>query len=163
MPARGPSVRALVSASVPSSAAAEASRRPPFVSSGNVGLKFGMLFNCARRSNAERNPALNENAEAVFFEVGDALPKQEFGARKPSRAETIESGRRWLEAKKLEICQLIRSEDVKAVLKGNTPEEEQIRILADLIATHTLGVPPFVLARAVLTLGAYWFCGAPAG
>ena len=105
---------------------------------------------------------MNENIEAVFFEVGDALPKKEFGARKPSRSETVESGRRWLEAKKLEICRLINSEEVKAALKGKTPEEEQMRIVADLIAAHSFGVPPFVLARAVLTLGAFWFCGASA-
>lgn len=44
-------------------------------------------------------------------------------------------------------------------LKGDTPEEEQIRIIADLLAAHTLGVPPFVLARAIVTLGSHWFCG----
>ncbi len=95
----------------------------------------------------------------VFLEVGEFLRKQEFGARMPSRAELTERGRKWLESRRREICQIITHERLMTALKGDTPEEEQIRIIADLLAAHTLGVPPFVLARAIVTLGSHWFCG----
>ena len=101
---------------------------------------------------------MNTNVEDVFFEVGDALPRRDFGARKPTRVEVVEKGRKWLEERKLEICQIISSASIMAVLKGSTPEEEQMRVVADLIAAHAIGIPPFVLARAVVILGAHWFC-----
>ena len=101
---------------------------------------------------------LSKDSE-VFFEVGESLRKQEFGARTPSRAEVAERGRKWLESRRREICQIITGEKLKTALKGGTPEEEQMRIIADLLAAHALGVPPFVLARAIVTLGSHWFCG----
>lgn len=99
------------------------------------------------------------DADDVFAEIGTSLLQQAFGARKRSRAQSVEHGRNWLQSNRRAICLAIKNPELQGLLKGGgSQEEEQIRAIADIIVSYAFGIPPLVLARAILVLGETWFC-----
>jgi hypothetical protein len=102
---------------------------------------------------------MHTDADDVFSEIGAHLLKQAFGARKPSRPESVEYGRNWLESNRQAICFAITNPQLQGLLKGSgSAQEEQIRTIADIIASYAFGIPPLLLAKAILVLGEAWFC-----
>jgi hypothetical protein len=102
---------------------------------------------------------MDNSLDNDLYEIGMSQKGSGLGARRPSRSEAIEKGKGWLDSHKERICELIQGEQLNLIVKGGGhPHEEQVRIVADLIAAHFLGVPPFSLARAILVLGEKWFC-----
>src|ERR1700712_1599196 len=96
---------------------------------------------------------MDSEQDSVIFDVGNSL-SIEFNARRPSVEEIRERGRQWLVANKNALCKLVRDARVQAILKGSDSSQEvQIRLLVDVIASLAFGVPPTVIAKAIVVLG----------
>jgi hypothetical protein len=64
-----------------------------------------------------------------------------------------------LQSNRQAICLAIKNPQLQGLLKGGgSQEEEQIRAIADVIASYAFGIPPLLLAKAILILGEEWFC-----
>jgi hypothetical protein len=102
---------------------------------------------------------MESDLDELYYEIGISLSRRVLGARGPTRAEAVASGETWLETNKARICKAIKDTRVQKAIRGSgSPHEDQIRAIADIIASHVLGVPPNLLARAILILGEHWFC-----
>ena len=99
------------------------------------------------------------DVEEISREIGKELYKSDFGARKPTSNEEIQRGRKWLETNRVFICGIIRKESVQRVMRGKDNNvEEQIRLLVDVVGSIVVGVPPNLVAKAIIVLGEAWFC-----
>lgn len=97
--------------------------------------------------------------DELFFEIGNITTPVAMGARRALREELVERGKMWLENRRDEFCFLICSAPVQQIFKENkTQEEDQVRALIDVVVSLKFGIPPMVVAKAVLILGESWFC-----
>ena len=101
---------------------------------------------------------MSDDLQKLYYDIGFELNRGVVGARKPPDDEVREQGQKWLSDHKTKICAIIRDPRVQRVLKGKEGAEEQVRIIIDILVTHSLGIPPNMTCRAILLLGEGWFC-----
>jgi hypothetical protein len=97
--------------------------------------------------------------EEIFFEIGKQTSPVLMGARKPLREEIIEKGQNWLNSRREEFCFFICSDAVQRIFKENQDvQDDQLRALVDVVVSLKYGIPPMVVAKAIIVLGESWFC-----
>jgi hypothetical protein len=91
-------------------------------------------------------------------EIGEILIEREIVIKEPKDSDKRHRGWEWLKNNKKKICAIIKKPAVQRLINSQDSQEEQFRALLDIISSATFGIPPTLLAKAILLLGESWFC-----
>lgn len=103
------------------------------------------------------------DAEQLFYDIGkEAFDEEGMGISYPSWDVLRRAGYNRLVAVRETVCGALQSNKASKVLEALTQEDNQaFWDLVDILSSITVGIPPRMLARAVLILGKDWFCKEP--
>lgn len=99
-----------------------------------------------------------DDVDHLYAEIGKALSKSAMGME-PDQEDYEERGRSWFEKNQQKLSTHICCEEVRGRLDADTDEEKLVLIVADALGALVLYVPVASVARLVVRLGVYQFCG----
>ncbi len=99
-------------------------------------------------------------AEQLFYDIGQqSFDDEGMGISYPSWDVLTRAGRNLLVAARGSVCRALQSDRAAKTLDALSREDDQaFWDLVDILSSLTVGIPPRMLARAVLILGKNWFC-----